>query len=217
MWPIRDHYYIFNLTKKSLFSVFIGPKTFFFGIVFCVKLWTFDYPYVRLWTFLSFLFVCSQHFWTFYTDSVCFGTFKTKDLPCSFVCVERWLVLRVPACPSSPTTHYPTLLPSPSTSASTPYPSPCTTWRRRGHHVSRLLRVRKLRPGSLTVGGVVLRYSPPCPGTRSLYTCPPPRPVLALSPPPLTPYSQVRQRLLVDKGLEPKVRFLHSLSPPPFL
>ena len=109
MWPIRDHYHIFNLTKKSLFSAFIGPKTFFFGIVFCVKLWTFDYTYVRLWTFLSFLFVCSQHFWTFYTDSVCFGTFKTKDLPCSFVCVERWLVLRVPACPSSPTTHYPTL------------------------------------------------------------------------------------------------------------
>ena len=72
----------------------IWPKKVY--LVF--SLWTFDYPYVRLWTFLSFLFVCSQHFWTFYTDSVCFGTFKTKDLPCSFVCVKRWLVLRVPAC-----------------------------------------------------------------------------------------------------------------------
>ena len=99
----------FSIWPKKVYLVFSLAQKHFFGIVFCVKFWTFDYPYVRLWTFLSFLFVCSQHFWTFYTDSVCFGTFKTKDLPCSFVCVERWLVLRVPACPSSPTTHYPTL------------------------------------------------------------------------------------------------------------
>jgi hypothetical protein len=116
----------------------------------------------------------------------------------------------------------PTTLPSPSASASTPCPSPCTTWRRRcGHHVSRLLWVRKLRPGNSIVGGVVLRYSPPCPCTRSLYTCPPPRPVLALSPPPHTLQASTTTPFgvagvgSVDKGLEPKVRVLHSLIPPP--
>ncbi len=56
--PIRDHYQIFNLvTKKSRFSVSLAQKRFFW-YVFCIKLWTFDYPNVRFWTFLSFLFVC---------------------------------------------------------------------------------------------------------------------------------------------------------------
>ena len=139
-------------------------------------------------------------------------------LALSCVWKDGWFYAFLPV----PPLPQPTTLPSPSASASTPCPSPCTTWRRRcGHHVSRLLRVRKLRPGNSIVGGVVLRYSPPCPCTRSLYTCPPPRPVLALSPPPHTLQASTTTPFgvagvgSVHKGLEPKVRVLHSLIPPP--
>ena len=55
IWPIRDHYQIFNLTKK-VDLVFHWPKNIFFGIVFCVKLWTFDYLNVRFRTFLRCFF-----------------------------------------------------------------------------------------------------------------------------------------------------------------